>query len=742
MKLKTIELVGFKSFAKKSRLDFAVPSVAIVGPNGSGKSNVVEAFRFVLGEQSMKSLRGKSGKDLVFKGSKDLPKGNRAAVEITFDNKDRIFKLGDRSEPINLDFDEIVLKREVFADGNNNYYINNSSVRLKDIVELLASVNIGASGHHIISQGQADRILTSSSKDRRLMIEDALGLKVYQNRLKESGKKLEKTLENMKEVGLLRRELAPHIKYLKKQVEKIEKSEELRNELSKLYLAYFKSEERFLDEENREISSRLHQSEKDLMEIEVRLASMKSVAADPVHNEKASEISKLEKEIQALERTKEELSRKLGRIEGVIEYQKKGESGGAESVSVNSKELNAFVDDLERAIESSLTEADLERVRTNLSSIKSTLLGFKNRFIKTKAEAPADNPFKDLETTKRDVSAQLEEIDRVKSSLAEKIISARSVVENSRVAAFKDQEEKYILENKRNRIISEEEILKSRKSNYLARKVAFEREMQEAVTLVGQAILGFKDSGVDMEVSDETRKMIERIKIRLEDTGTGSGADVLKEYKETSERDEFLARELVDLDKSITNLRTLIDELKVTLDKEFRDGLERINKRFEEFFTQMFGGGSAYLSNVVQNSQKNGLVEEGDEEQAILGEEENLEYGIDINVNLPEKKVKELTMLSGGERSLTSIALVFAMTQVNPPPFLVLDETDAALDEANSKRYGDMIEMLSKYSSLITVTHNRETMSRADVIYGVTVGSDGSSKLLSIRFDDAEAYAK
>ena len=189
-------------------------------------------------------------------------------------------------------------------------------------------------------------------------------------------------------------------------------------------------------------------------------------------------------------------------------------------------------------------------------------------------------------------------------------------------------------------------------------------------------------------------------------------------------------------------LKKQIDELKVTLDKEFRDGLERINKRFEEFFTQMFGGGSAYLSNVVQNSQKNGLVEEGDEEQAILGEEENLEYGIDINVNLPEKKVKELTMLSGGERSLTSIALVFAMTQVNPPPFLVLDETDAALDEANSKRYGDMIEMLSKYSSLITVTHNRETMSRADVIYGVTVGSDGSSKLLSIRFDDAEAYAK
>ena len=97
MKLKRIELLGFKSFAKKSRLDFDVPVTGIVGPNGSGKSNVVEAFRFVLGEQSMKSLRGKSGKDLVFKGSKDLPKSARASVEIAFDNKDKIFKLGDRS---------------------------------------------------------------------------------------------------------------------------------------------------------------------------------------------------------------------------------------------------------------------------------------------------------------------------------------------------------------------------------------------------------------------------------------------------------------------------------------------------------------------------------------------------------------------------------------------------------------------------------------------------------------------
>ena len=99
-------------------------------------------------------------------------------------------------------------------------------------------------------------------------------------------------------------------------------------------------------------------------------------------------------------------------------------------------------------------------------------------------------------------------------------------------------------------------------------------------------------------------------------------------------------------------------------------------------------------------------------------------------------------MLSGGERALTSIALIFALSQVNPPPFLVLDETDAALDEANSRKYGDMLENLSKHSQLIVITHNRETMSRAGILYGITMGQDAASKLLSVKFDEAVEIAK
>ena len=285
-------------------------------------------------------------------------------------------------------------------------------------------------------------------------------------------------------------------------------------------------------------------------------------------------------------------------------------------------------------------------------------------------------------------------------------------------------------------------------------KTAFEMELSEGAVLIGREVIAYAQIKIDGEIirstQEELRRKIERIKIKLEDSGSGNASEIMKEYEDTMERDVFLTRELEDLNKSIESLRLLIQELKETLDKEFKSGVEKINKQFQEFFALMFGGGSAFLSITMEHkkSKKNdesvSIEDEGGEES---GEEEEgndlgFERGIEINVTLPQKKVKDLHMLSGGERSLTSIALLFAVSQVNPPPFLVLDETDAALDEANSRKYGNMLENLSKYSQLIVVTHNRETMSRAQVLYGVTMSSEGASKLLSIRLEDASIYAK
>jgi chromosome segregation protein len=228
------------------------------------------------------------------------------------------------------------------------------------------------------------------------------------------------------------------------------------------------------------------------------------------------------------------------------------------------------------------------------------------------------------------------------------------------------------------------------------------------------------------------------------------GGDVLTEYKETAERDAYLEREHNDLLTSKDDLKVVIKDLKERLTTDFKEGIIKINKEFKKFFMLMFDGGDATLEVIAPEKKRRQEAEEGEDEQATsaLGgfgaplEEEVAKEGIDINVSLPRKKIKGLQMLSGGERALTSIALLFAMSQVNPPPFLILDETDAALDEANSRKYGDMIENLSKYSQLILITHNRETMSRASIIYGITMGGDGISKMLSIKFDEAEVFAK
>src|SRR3989338_4986451 len=243
--LRRLEIVGFKSFAKKTVLDFSNSTTAIVGPNGSGKSNVAEAFRFALGEQSMKSMRGKRAEDLIFNGSHTAPRANRASVSIIFDNSRRTFK---------IDFDEVSIERAVFRDGTSEYSINGSHVRLRDITELLAGANIGETVHHIISQGESDRILLANNRERRAMLEDALGLKIYEFKKQEAERKLIKTEDNISQVHSLRRELAPHLRFLENQVKKLERADELRKELISLAQTYFAIEDTYLSQEKKRVT--------------------------------------------------------------------------------------------------------------------------------------------------------------------------------------------------------------------------------------------------------------------------------------------------------------------------------------------------------------------------------------------------------------------------------------------------------------------------------------------------------
>ena len=752
MRLKNLEINGFKSFAKKTTLEFESPVVCIVGPNGSGKSNVVEAIRFVLGEQSIKSMRGKAGTDLVFKGSKHLLKSSRASVSIYFNNKDKVFKLSNENgENINLDYETISISREVYSDGLNKYILNGSEVRLKDINALLASVNIGSSGHHIISQGEADRILNASPKDRKEMVEDALGLKIYQYKIKETDRKLTRTSENMKEVSLLRREILPHLNFLKKQVEKFEKAKEMKVDLLGFYHEYLKKENVYLENEKKNLNFEKNNILDELKAIPDSIFEKDEIISEK-ENQNKEELRNLEQKIYQIRATKSEIERKLGRIEGMIEMEESRsvpKVERSEVVSVSREEFESFFKEANEYLEEAMYLDILENVAPFIGKIKDILHRFAKNFEQEGFVSSFDNTTKlqELKDSQEQILVQMKEIESEENKISASVQELKNKIASELESDRDKEREKFNLKVKHQELSSSLQIISVKEENLASRVEVFENDIKEGSVLVGISILDYKNFEIGNEEIDkvrqeEIRRKIERIKIKLEDAGAGGGSEVLKEFEEVRDRDAFLTKELEDLTASIESLRELMKGLKEKIDIEFQEGIKKINKEFQEFFALMFGGGTGSLAVVSEQKKTPSVTSEGIEEEIIDEEDKIPEQGIEISVSLPHKKVKELQSLSGGERSLTSIALLFAMSQVNPPPFLVLDETDAALDEANSRKYGDMIERLSKHSQLIVVTHNRETMSRAGVLYGVTVGADGASKLLSVKFDEATAIAK
>ncbi|MDH5442414.1 MAG: AAA family ATPase [Candidatus Nomurabacteria bacterium] len=739
MLLKKLELNGFKSFAKKSEFLFDAPITSIVGPNGSGKSNVVEAIRFVLGEQSSKSLRSKSGADLVYAGSEKTPKMNRASVAITFDNSKRVFKLDNaKNEKVSIDFDEITLSREVFSDGTNNYKINKHEVRLKDIHEIIAGINIGSSGHHIISQGEADRLLNANARDRREMIEEALGLKLYHYRIRESEKKMEKTSDNLREAELSRREIAPHLKFLAKQVEKGKQAQEMQDELMNLYLVYLKSQELLLNTSAHNLAQKKSETEKNLESNEKIMLDLRSKLSGTGDNPHANDIVQTEKELRFISNTKQDISHKRGRIEGMIEFAKR-QTGSQKTaaISVAIDEIKHLSQSIDSIINDALADGTVTVSQNALNEIKTMMSGFVAAHNKNNEPKPVQTDTSDLESELTAITGQLGSLEDQESKLREQLTDLQAQVAQAQSAG----------QGAEDALIATSESIATARAN-IARvdeqlqdlgrqKELFFEDKEEGKAIVGSALDAYKNADISTDsVTEqsqrELRTKLERTKIKLEELGGGVNQDIIDEHEQTKTRDEFLAREIEDLSQSAQKLSDIIESLKAELHKEFAGGITKINTEFQNFFQTMFGGGKAKLSIVDIISRRR-----NDE-----AEEHEVEQGIDIAVSLPRKKITDIDMLSGGERSLTSIALLFALSQVNPPPFLVLDETDAALDEANSQKYSSMIKQLSAFSQLIVVTHNRETMSCADILYGVTLGREGYSKLLSVKFDEAQQYAK
>jgi chromosome segregation protein len=246
---------------------------------------------------------------------------------------------------------------------------------------------------------------------------------------------------------------------------------------------------------------------------------------------------------------------------------------------------------------------------------------------------------------------------------------------------------------------------------------------------------------------------IQRLRYKLELIG-GIDPETVKEFEETQSRFTFLEAQVKDLNDAAGSTEKALDELDKDIKEQSEGAFKDINKEFQRFFKILFGGGSC---NLVQLTRDDLATEEEGEPAATSQAQEEQHHeidtasdlvrdkikaredrivGIDIQATPPGKRLKALNLLSGGERALTSIALVAAIMAVNPAPFVVLDEVDAALDEANTYRFAAILQELAKLTQFIVITHNRATMEKADVLYGVTMGDDGISNLISVKLEE------
>ncbi len=752
MYLKKVEIAGFKSFANKTTLHFLPDEqpvgansgiTAIVGPNGSGKSNVADAIRWAIGEQSSKNLRGKKSDDVIFAGTDKKGRLGAASVTLFFDNRDK---------RIPVEFTEVSVTRKVYRSGEGEYLINGSRVRLMDVVDLLAKAGIGKDSYSVITQGMSDALLRASGSERKSMIEDAAGVKQYQIEKERSRRRLESTEENLKQVDALLLELEPHLKNLRRQAEKAGQGKEVALKLrSKQELLYgflwhnFQAERGTLAEDKTTLERLVFDLER---EAKVLGDKVQQLSGDI---ESGNDEEALTKEREAVQGKYNTISREQSLLEGKItlEEERQKTEEVIRVIPVDLRYVEGALDTIEKeqaellgALSTVTSLEDVQGLAARAQAVLEKLATLRTKAGKGQVEEktvialPKEEQLasearvaeyqKALVATKEQSAGLVEQLANLEAQIAEK----RAASKASREAFFATEKEW----REKERFLT----MKKDTLNELRVKLARVEVREEDLLSLVKDELGVEPGALVAPTEAVERERLEReiarLKVEVEHIGTIDPL-VVEEYQETEERYQFLQKESGDLREAIVSLESVIGEMDQKIEKAFQEAYKDIRKNFVHYFALIFGGGKADMSlEKISKRRSNGADAEL---EGIEEEDTTVEYGIEVSACPPGKKITSLTMLSGGERSLTSLALLFAIIAYNPPPFAVLDEVEAALDEANSRRFSKMLEELSRHTQFVAITHNRETMKQANLIYGVTMGGDGISQLLSVKLDQA-----
>ncbi|MBO8162396.1 MAG: chromosome segregation protein SMC [Brevibacillus sp.] len=497
MYLKRLELIGFKSFADRTELEFVPGVTAVVGPNGSGKSNVSDAIRWVLGEQSAKSLRGAKMEDIIFAGSDTRKPVNFAEVSLTLDNTD---------QSLGVEYSEVTITRRVYRSGESEYSINNRSCRLKDIMELFMDTGVGKEAYSIIGQGRIEEILSTKPEDRRGIFEEAAGIVKYKTRKREAEKKLDETEQNLVRIHDITSELEEQVEPLAEQAEKAKAYQALKQQLTEHEVALYVQQIEAAHARWQESSERVNQLREELAALSANAATHEANLEEARYH-----VSQIDQSIEELQQALLAVSEEVEKAEGQREVLKERQRNLAANRQQTLEAMHRLTEK-QRAVEEQLAEEQkrLAEAEARLQQAEASLVEAENSYADM-LQALTD----DVESLKSDYFETLNEMANLRNDVrhAEQLL-----------AAHQTRVERLLKE--RDRLVQEERDRLDKLEMYQRDVAALQKTIEETLNQYHRLMDGVRER---QDQAESARRQLHQYEQRRE--ALKSRLDLLKEMQ-------------------------------------------------------------------------------------------------------------------------------------------------------------------------------------------------------------------
>lgn len=763
MYLRSIEMKGFKSFPERARLEFSPGVSVIVGPNGSGKSNITDAVLWALGEQSPGAIRGASMQDVISAGGKGIGQRRLAEVEVTIDNSE-----GRAATELS----EIAVKRTLDRSGEGSYRLNGARCRLVDVTEVLSDTNLGREMHSVISQGRVESIIHSKPRERRLLIEEAAGLGKHRKRRRRAELKLRAARDNLDRALDLEREARARLRPLKRQAQaaelgaRIEREElGLRGQLVAEELRFGADRAAAAEKAASEARAQRAVLEKNLAEVSAkrRAAEERFAARDRERTQAWGLLTKLRGEQQRIAIRATGLADREGDISARLDSLRSElgpltlDVGATAAPGERARKLEEELNEIDAGLSSAadgltrarLADASESARETALGAVQSGaerasrharraegLLGERAREVLRRRLAGGEELLDDVRAAASAATvveaAIRSRVERIEGRVVGGEGDGDEIAEEMRACSQREYELQAEMTKASDRL-TEVEVEAAHLGD---RRTEAAKELASIAERLGEEVEPASEA-----LSDEDRAEIDRRLERLERRRAQIGPVnplAEQEYEEAREHVESLQAQREDTERGMRELEALIRDIDNEIERAFEQTFEATAKNFEEMVEHLFPGGRGRLRRVTLRAVPDAEAESEATAEDAAGEgeeseEQREEFGVEIEVTPAGKSTRKLSLLSGGEKSLVAIAFVFAVFLARPCPFYILDEVEAALDDANIDRFLQLVRRFSDRAQFVIVTHQKRTMDAADVLYGVSMGGDGVTKVVSRR---------